>query len=313
MAPRFLVLGATGVVGRYLCRYLGADALATWHNHPVPGGVRFDACTMRLSETVLAQNPGLTHAFILLGITYIDACARDPGGSAGVNVTGVMQVIDDLMAAGVVPVFTSTDAVFDGRRGGWSEADPVSPILTYGRQKVEIEQYLAGRQLPSLTVRLCKVIDPDTPPGDWLGDALSQLERGQTIQAARDQVFTPVAADEVAAGLVQLAQQGATGLFHMGGPQACSRLDLMQRLVVAAPVHLASAGRCIVPSSIRDFPFAEPRPLDTSLSSGKLYRALGKECSGLDALCQRIVHHCYGDSFTLSSNESAADRSSRRG
>jgi len=286
---RFLVLGASGVVGRALRRRLHSDqAVFTYQSRPFEGANHFDVTTMRLAETIVPRYPALTHAFLLLGVTNIDSCARDPIATQNLNVVAICRAIDDLVAANIVPVFTSTDAVFDGSRGNWSEMDATNPMLTYSKQKVEVEEHLSRIARPWLVVRLSKVVDPDAPESDWLHGWLQSLKRGETIRVAHDQVFSPVDADDVADGLVRLAQLGAAGLYHMGGPESCSRLELMERLVQLVRDQLGKRPR-IIPCSIRDFPFAEPRPLNTSLSSAKLYSTLNQEFSGLDAICQRIV------------------------
>src|SRR5262249_51950009 len=135
----FLILGASGFIGAHLHAALGPErGVATYHRTPIAGGLRFDPLTMRVGETILPNAPGLTHAFVLYGMTNIDQCARCPELAHRINVESVKRVIDDLIAAGIVPVFASSDAVFDGTREMWTELDPVNPVLTYGRHKAEI-------------------------------------------------------------------------------------------------------------------------------------------------------------------------------
>ena len=125
MAPRYLIIGASGFVGSRLFQVLGrGNAVPTFNCRPMDGGVAFDARTLRLADVLLKWYRGLTHAFILQGVTAIDTCARDPQGTAEINVAGTKRIIDDLLEHGVVPVFASSDAVFDDSRGLWSEVDP---------------------------------------------------------------------------------------------------------------------------------------------------------------------------------------------
>ncbi len=286
-----LILGGTGVVGRYLRRHLGVNnAVSTYCQHPFEQGEYFDAASMRVGD-LLARYPRITHAFVLFGMTNIDDCARRPDESTNINVTSTLRVLADLAAANVVPVFTSSDAVFDGSSGNRTESDVPMPILTYGRQKLHIEQYLLNHSSPSIIVRLSKVVDPEIPEGDWLGDWVRRLVHGEEIRAARDQVFSPVDANDVASGLVTLAQQRASGLFHMGGPESCSRLDFLKSWSQAAMPHIAGRPLRLESCSIRDFPFVEKRPLDTSLSSTRLYQQLGRPFIGIDAMCARVVQN----------------------
>ncbi|OGA09317.1 MAG: hypothetical protein A2W68_08380, partial [Betaproteobacteria bacterium RIFCSPLOWO2_02_64_14] len=207
MAPRYLIIGASGLVGAQLYSTLGpGNAVATCHRKPVAGGVAFDAVETRLADTVLKQHRGFTHAFVFHCISGIDDCARDPRGTARVNVASVCAVIDDLVDHGIVPVFASSDAVFDGTRGMWTEDDPVNPVLTYGRHKVEVERYLAAKAAPSLVVRLAKVVSSAPGAGGLVNEWLDQLERDGEIRCATDQFFSPADADDVVRALVGLAE-----------------------------------------------------------------------------------------------------------
>jgi dTDP-4-dehydrorhamnose reductase len=128
--------------------------MATHFSHASAGSLYFDALSTPVADLVSRLPSKPAAAVILLGITNIDACARDPAGSAEVNVRGIIRVIDDARALGIMPVFVSSDAVFDGSRAYWSEDDEPIPILTYGRQKLEVERHLAALPPPWIIAQL---------------------------------------------------------------------------------------------------------------------------------------------------------------
>src|SRR5689334_20619533 len=153
-----LVIGGSGFLGAALRTAAPRpEMLFTYFSNPVPGGVRLDA-RAGMGELAPALRGRVSAAVILAGSTNVDACARDPGGTAQLNVVGIKRIVDDLLELGVTPVFTSSDAVFDGSHGAWTEDQPVSPVLTYGRQKLEVERYLLSVPAPRLVVRLPKLI-----------------------------------------------------------------------------------------------------------------------------------------------------------
>src|SRR6185369_13942154 len=103
---KFLVLGASGLVGRHVSALLGRlRTVTTYHSHPFDGAVLFDAATMRLRDTLLRGDHGFRAAFVLYGITKLDECARDPAGTSLINVASIQKVIDDLLEAGIKPIF----------------------------------------------------------------------------------------------------------------------------------------------------------------------------------------------------------------
>jgi dTDP-4-dehydrorhamnose reductase len=202
-------------------------------------------------------------------------------------------MIDDLMNAAVVPIFASSDAVFDGTRGLWTEEDAVNPILTYGFHKAAVEQYLVSKNAPWLVARLAKVVGAEPDTHSLLGEWVQNIEGGKTIRCATDQIFSPAHIDNVVDALLRLAEGAFTGLYNVCGPRALSRLEFLD-LLVGEIRRYQKVRTDIVPCSIRDFPFLEARPLDTSMSPEKLYRALGITFDSMEVVCRRIVRERYG-------------------
>lgn len=291
---RFLVIGASGLIGRYFLRALGpAASVGTYRSRPFPGGVRFDMATDRPEGLIEKLGDDFTHALILSAIAGIDACATDPEGSARVNVAGAIRVIDALAARGVVPIFASSDAVYDGSRGGWGERDDARPILTYGRQKLAVEQHIARQGVPAVVLRLAKVLDPELSAEGVLGSWVEALLGRRRIQCATDQRFSPVGIDDVVAAIRALAVARVHGVFNLGGAEAVSRFELLS-LLVSALSRSGPLDPVIETCSIRDFPFAEARPLDTTLSVARLREAIGYAPERLASLCERAVRRATG-------------------
>ncbi len=293
MRPKYLIIGASGFIGGYLYRKLGPElAIATYHRQPVTGGIPFDAMSERLSKKLLRRYPGITHGFILYGITSFEACARDPQGTTMINVDSVRNVIDDLVEYGITPVFASSDAVFDGSSGWRTEEDPAHPITSYGRQKVLIEEYLSTNCPNAITVRISKILSTEPLAHDMLGAWIGSLEAGAIIRCAHDHVFSPADIEDINNALVQLAEKGLSGLFHVCGPVPISRLDLLQTLVREVERYRNTTSQ-IIPCSLRDFDASEPRPLNTSMSADKLYAALGVKFKLPGEICRLRVDAYY--------------------
>ena len=298
MSSRYLILGASGFIGTRLRAVLGQTrVVATYNKHPFEGGLAFDAARDRLSASILKRHAGLTHALILHGVTNIDVCARDPSGTRRINVDSVRKVIDELVDHGIEPVFFSSDAVFDGTRGMWTEEDDARPILTYGRHKLEIENYLLARDVSHITVRMSKVLTSFPGKGDMLDDWMTQLEGGNEIRCASDQIFSPVDVDDAIAAVLQLIESGRKGLFHVCCPNPVSRLGLLNMLMEEMGVFRRTDSK-VLPCSIRDFRFAEARPLDTSMSPAKLYATLDRTFKDLRQVCRQAAERRYVASAT---------------
>lgn len=269
-----LLLGASGFLGPALIKaFPPGKAIATHFRHPGDGTLQFDVRETPVGNLLHQSVAVPSAAVILLGNTTIDDCARDPVGSAEVNVRGIIRVIDELRSLGITPVFVSSDGVFDGSRSYWEETDAPCPILEYGRQKAAVEGYLSSLAPPWLIVRPPKLLATDANPRCMLHGWVRALGNEGKILCATDQYLTPASAEDVAAAIVALIRTGAQGYYHLGGPQRLSRRDLLE-LTVLEYRKFSATRADIVECSLRDIPVLEPRPLDASLCSDRVHRAL---------------------------------------
>lgn len=285
---RVLVLGASSFVGERLVARLGPEAaVGTYCRRPVPAAIHFDAERMDLAG-VVDRPDEFSHAVILLGNTNPDACARDAAASRQLNVTSIEAIIDRLRAWGVMPVFLSTEAVFDGEKGHYVETDDVNPLMTYAAQKVEVERYLAETCPRFLIVRLARVLGSGRDDGTLLTGWLAQVERDETIRCAHDNVLSPIHVEDVTDALVALIRGACTGVFHLANPESHTRLALLETLVAEYrrhhPRHVA-----IAPCRLADFLTLEPRPRDISLNPAKLMAATGLRPRSIGATCREVV------------------------
>ena len=284
-----LLLGATGFFGPALCEAFGlSGAVATHFRHAGTGTFYFDTRSTPVADLVSRLPSKPTAAVIVLGITNIDACARDPAGTAETNVKGIIRVIDELRALGIAPVFASSDGVFDGSRALWTEEDDAQPILEYGRQKLAVEHYLSSLSPPWLIVRLPKLLAQDVNPRCMLSGWIEALGRPEKILCAADQYFTPAACSDVAQAIAMLVVKEAQGFFHLGGPERLSRWALLGAALDEYR-KFASPHAEIVECSLRDIPVFEARPLDTSLSSGRFGREFEYRFQPASALARMAV------------------------
>jgi dTDP-4-dehydrorhamnose reductase len=287
--PSMLLLGASGFLGPALLdAFGGVRAVKTHCKHPVKGSFFFDTRSARITD-VLAELPVKpVAAIILLGITDIDSCARDPVGSAEINVRGIIRVIDDARALGITPVFVSSDAVFDGSRPYWSEDDEPIPILHYGRQKFGVERHLAALPPPWIIARLPKLISPERNARCFLTCWVEALGRRERILCATDQYFTPAAVPDAAQAIAQLVQGGAQGLYHLGGPERLSRRALLGAVLEEYRKFQKPVAE-VIGCSLRDIPVLEPRPLDTSLRSDRFKADFGTPFRAAREVAQAAV------------------------
>jgi dTDP-4-dehydrorhamnose reductase len=289
LSTRIAIIGASGFVGRYLLAHLGARGLGTYAGRLAPGLVRFD-----LTRDPVAQlGGGLSHLILAGAIGDPEKCARDPVGTRKVNVEGTKRVLGEAMAAGIAPVFVSTDYVFEGSVGGYREEDATAPTTEYGRQKKDVEDWLIGSGKPHLIVRLSKVVSHETDVASVLGPWTADIKAGRVIKAARDQVFSPACAGDIARAIAELCDRGASGIWHIAGPRPLSRFELAQVLVEEV-AKIAGAEARVEAMSLREVPFLEARPLKTWVRTEKLQTFLPWKFRDMRDVCAEVARRQFG-------------------
>jgi len=269
-----LVVGATGLVGRAVTRRLSPsyNLVGTHHRHPAAGTVAFDLGTD--SAETLPVDWAASPAVVMTGaISRLDDCARDPEGTARVNVTGTLRLLEFAMNHGVVPIFLSSDAVFSGELIDQtprpkSETDKAEPTTEYGRQKREVEKALPPSS--STVFRVSKLTSTHVSEGGFLIDIGHKLKARDSIQAATDQFLNVTGVDDVARVIEFAIERDLRGLWHLAATPVRSRYDWCMELAAAMGVTDSSIQAC----SLCDFDFPEIRPRDCSLQGTNLARRL---------------------------------------
>ena len=186
--------------------------IATYNSNPFKGGIAFDPMQNSLFDYISSKHR-FSHAILLNGDTQPDSCIADPTKSHQTNVLGLKKIVNELIELRIKPVFTSTEFVFDGKDGNYSEADPARPILLYGAQKLEIEEYLRENCEDYVIFRLAKVFGDGLFDNTLFSEWACKIRAGsERILCAQDQAFSPIFIGDVIA-LHLAVSQNLSGLF----------------------------------------------------------------------------------------------------
>jgi len=279
-----LILGASGYVGGRMLSTWGTDrAIGTHNTQPASGTVFFDSTQMRVTE-IIPTAADISHAFICFAEDRLDLCKSDINRSYDINVRSTKQVIDDLRALRIKPIFLSSDCVFDGEKGNRNEQEIPNPINVYGSQKLEIEEYLISQLEDYAILRLTKVFGTDPEDGSIPSTWLNQIRQSEEILIANDQVFSPIHVDDVVAVADAVVRLNLNGLFNVSNSESCTRLGFLKIFLECLDID-AKVTEC----SIRDFDFLELRPIDGSISPNKIMEATGLKFKSLLSCCKEFA------------------------
>ena len=162
---------------------------------------------------------GIDAACLCAAIARLNDCARDPAGSAQVNVVGSTTLADRLLARGIPVLFLSTDKVFDGSRAHVPPETAPCPVSEYGKQKAAAEAALVAHMRqgePAAILRLAKIVSPGMA---LLRQWIAQLGAGNPVRAFHDMQMAPTPVALVAAAIERLLASPQPGIVQLTGPR----------------------------------------------------------------------------------------------
>jgi dTDP-4-dehydrorhamnose reductase len=155
----WLVTGVTGLLGANAATSLsdaGARVVGVARSIPAVSGL--DVLPVDLSSVSaragLVDRAGCDVVLHTAAVSSIEACERDPAAARELNTVAAADLAAQAARAGAAFVHISTDAVFDGERGGYREDDPVSPQSVYGRTKADAERAVLDANPSALVARV---------------------------------------------------------------------------------------------------------------------------------------------------------------
>jgi len=264
-----MLFGAGGLVGSHIRVALeGRNVVATAHRTSVPGAVTIDLTDAEATAQCVRQTrPDVV--VMAAADAHVDRCEHHPSASRAINVDAVRNVAR--AAPNAVLVVFSSEYVFDGRAGSYSEEDAVAPINEYGRQKVELEDLARGRA-EHLICRVSGVYGWSRARTSFVAQLVDALRSSRRFVVPADQLITPTPAPDLARAVVELIDRRARGLFHLAGPEILPRPEFARR--AAEAFGLDPALLDAVPTA--RLGLAAPRPLRAGLRTEKLTRTLGQ-------------------------------------
>lgn len=191
-------------------------------------------------------------------MTDVDACEREPERAFEVNEAGSRLVAEEAARRDAAVVAISTDYVFDGERGGYTETDATRPIQIYGRSKLAGETAVREANPRHYIVRSAWIYGMGGK--NFLSRLPGFAAEGTPIKAVVDQIGSPTYAPHLAEAIVALSATGAYGTYHVVNEGACSFAEFCEHLLAGLSTELA-----VEEVTRADLDRPAPRPRDTSL------------------------------------------------
>ncbi len=207
------------VMVRYFREQPGFGVFYTSRDRSDPNAIYLDASLPGMAESIIdVVRPDVVVNGI--GILNQDAVKRE---REAVQINGLLphQLRKKLDAVGGKLVHISTDCVFSGSKGDYTEQDPPDGDSAYARTKAIGEV----RSDNHLTVRT-SIIGPEIRPNgmglfDWF------MKQQGTVQGYTAAMWNGVTTVQLARSVHELLKMNVTGLIHLTAPEKISKHDLL--------------------------------------------------------------------------------------
>ncbi len=274
---RFLVTGASGLLGlNFALAVDGKNHQVTGVDNRNPlGWVNFKTRQADLTEKGMLDH--LLDEFqpeVILhcaAMANVDECEKHPDDAKTVNAILPGELAHAAARHQVKLIHISTDAVFDGQRGGYTETEEPKPLSVYARTKRDGEMAVLNTNADALVARVNFYGWSISGTRSLAEFFVNNLSAGKAVKGFTDVLFCPMMVLDLAATLLEAVKHDLKGIYHCVGPQGMSKYDFG----VAIAREFGFDESLVTPASVTDSGLTAARSPNLTLATEKLTEALG--------------------------------------
>lgn len=226
---------------------------------------------VKLKEELLKIQPD----FIIntAAMTNVDACENDREGCYDLNVNVVKYLTNFCDEKNAHLIHLSTDFIFDGEKGNYTEDDKPNPLSYYGETKLLSEQILQNSKIDYTILRTILVygLVNDMSRSNIVLWVKESLENQKQITIVDDQYRTPTYAEDLALSCKLSVDKKAKGIFNISSSQLLSVYEIAQEIADVFQLDK----NLIKPISTSTLNQTAPRPSKTGFNLSKTNKVLG--------------------------------------
>ena len=282
MKKRILITGSNGLLGQKLvsCFRDKYDVLATSIGPcRIQSQVGFQYQSLDVTNESEVNNLVVRFSpdFIVnaAALTDVDRCEVDIQLCNDLNVNAVNYLAHACKKIDAYLVHISTDFIFDGASGPYSEGDPPNPLNHYGLSKLRSEELLAKNICDYSVLRTIILygIADNMNRNNIVLWARESLKSGKSLNIIDDQFRSPTLAEDLAHACMLVVERRAQGIFHVSGKEIMSIFEMIEEMARFYGVSLSNVNRI----SSKELNQTAKRPLKTGFILTKSINQLGYE------------------------------------
>jgi len=267
---KLLITGASGLLGHKIVQLAiekGHEAHSTYKEHATKlrNPVKLDLTDKnQVSETILKLKPeAIIHA---AAYTDVDGCEINQDLAWKVNAEATKHLAEASASVRTHLTYVSTDYVFDGEKGLYSEEDSPNPLSYYGYTKLKGEEFVKEHAYAWSIARTSAIYGWNpTQKLNFATWIIDNLNRAKEIKVLTDQHVSPTLNTSLANMLLEIAEKNMTGTLHTAGASRVSRHEFALKLAEV----FGLSNSMIRPCRTDEMLWKAKRPRDSSLSIRK--------------------------------------------
>lgn len=280
---RLLVTGASGLLGLNL-------ALEASRDHDVFGSVNRNQLKNAPFDVIhsdLTQDGSLELLFEIsrpdwvincAALANLEACEAQPDLAEKLNIELPEKLAQIVAKGGARMVHISTDAVFDGIKGNYTETDQANPLSKYAVTKLHGEQAVISANPDAIIARVNLFgwsLSGKRSLAEWF---VNNLSAEREIQGFTDVYFCPLLANDLGKILLEMFVKGLEGIYHVVSSECSSKYDFGIKIAELFGYDTS----LIRPVSLADSNLIAERSLNLTMNPDKLRKALGAPSPSLE-------------------------------
>ena len=274
---RILITGASGLLGLN-------TALEAADQHTVFGqvnshGIKTEAFTVLPADLL---EPGAVERLLdqtqpdwvihCAALASLEACEQNPQLAWELNTDLPRKLAEQCQQGGARLIHVSTDSVFDGKTGGYTEADPASPVGIYTQTKYQAELAVAAANPAALIARV-NLFGWSLKGRRSLAEFFfNNLSAGNPVMGFTDVYFCPLLVNDIARIFFRMLELELTGLYHVLSSDSMTKYDF--GVSIARKFGLDPG--LIAPKSVTESALTAARSPNLTLRVDKLIHDLGE-------------------------------------
>tara|TARA_B110000116_G_C16766587_1_gene551132 strand:- start:563 stop:1459 length:897 start_codon:yes stop_codon:yes gene_type:complete len=238
---KVLITGSNGLLGQKLLHKLRVDeeinlvAISRGKNRVSEknGYTYFDLDITdndEVQRVIVEQMPDVV--INTAAMTNVDMCEDKKDACDALNVNAVQYLADACQKIDAHLIQISTDFIFDGEDGPYTEEDKPNPLSYYGLSKLKSEQLLQAHTVNWTIVRTIIVFGTGEKlsKGNIVLWAKGALEKGDPLNIIDDQFRAPTLAEDLADACILALKKKAYGIFNVSGKDIMSIYEMVERI-----------------------------------------------------------------------------------